>query len=105
MAEFDARQMIEAAASTAILPGAAPRGDTHRLAAAAERAAAEPVASAMSPIVLAGAVRAIEFALIALIGFAIYAEYVVPQDGFSVRYFIAIGLVSVLSMLAFQIAD
>src|SRR4029079_15287586 len=52
-----------------------------------------------------GAVRAIEFALIALIGFAIYAEYVVPQDGFRLPYALRIGLVSVLSMLAFQTAD
>ncbi len=105
MAEFDTRQMIEAAASSASLPGTAGRGDARHLATAAERVATEPVAPAMSPIVLAGAVRAIEFALIALIGFAIYAEYVVPQDGFRLPYALAIGMVSVLSMLAFQTAD
>ena len=44
-------------------------------------AAAEPVVPALSPIVLAGAVRMIEIALVALIGMLIYVGYVVPQDG------------------------
>ncbi|MGH6742955.1 MAG: sugar transferase, partial [Bradyrhizobium sp.] len=60
---------------------------------------------AMSPIVLAGAVRVIELALVALIGFAIYVGYVVPNEGLAWRYFVAIGAVSVLAMLAFQTAD
>ena len=59
----------------------------------------------MSPIVLAGAVRMIELALVALIGTAIYTAYVVPMEGLSWHYFIAIAAVSVLTMLAFQIAD
>jgi Undecaprenyl-phosphate glucose phosphotransferase len=105
MAEFDARRMIEAGSASAGLANRVPRTEAHHLAAAAERAAAEPVASAMSPIVLAGAVRAIELSLIALIGLAIYGQYVVPQEGFTPTYFIAIGAVSLLAMLAFQIAD
>ena len=75
------------------------------MAEAAEIAAAEPVAPAMSPIVLAGAVRMIELALVALIGTAIYICYVVPQNGVEWRYFGAIAGVSVLAMLAFQAAD
>ena len=38
---------------------------------------------AYSPIVLAGAVRMIDFALLSLIGMAIYLCYVVPLDGFA----------------------
>ena len=59
----------------------------------------------MSPIVLAGAVRVIELALVALIGLAIYVSYVVPHEGFEWRYFVAIAAVSLLAMLAFQTAD
>jgi Undecaprenyl-phosphate glucose phosphotransferase len=81
------------------------RGKARQLAAAAEQAAAEPTRSAMSPIVLAGAVRMIELALIALIGVAIYVAYVVPQDGVEWRYFGTIAAVSLIAMLAFQIAD
>ncbi|MBX9841085.1 MAG: undecaprenyl-phosphate glucose phosphotransferase [Xanthobacteraceae bacterium] len=103
MAQFDSRSMVEAAAAT-LGTTATPAGP-HRLASAAEAAAAEPVAPAMSPIVLAGAVRMIELALVALIGTAIYAAYVVPMEGVSWHYFGAIAAVSVLTMLAFQIAD
>ena len=101
MAEFDARSMIDAAASS----GATVRAAPHRLAASAETAAAELVVPALSPIVLAGAVRMIELSLVALTGMLIYVSYVVPQDGLEWRYFGAIAGVSLLSMLAFQIAD
>jgi Undecaprenyl-phosphate glucose phosphotransferase len=103
MAQFDPRSMVEAAAAT--LGTAARPAGPHRLASAAEQAAAEPVAPAMSPIVLAGAVRMIELALVALTGTAIYAAYVVPMEGVSWHYFGAIAAVSVLTMLAFQVAD
>src|SRR5215510_9160387 len=103
MAQFDSRSMVEAAAAT--LGSAAPLASPHRLAAAAEQAAAEPVAPAMSPIVLAGAVRMIEPALIAIIGVAIYSAYVAPMEGVAWRYFGAVAAVSVLAMLAFQVAD
>ena len=101
MAEYDARTMMDAA-STPAAPG--PRVP-HQMAEAAERAAAEPVVAAMSPIVLAGAVRMIEIALVALIGTLIYVVYVVPQDGLQWQYFGATAGVSLLAMLAFQVAD
>jgi Undecaprenyl-phosphate glucose phosphotransferase len=101
MAEYDARTMMDAAST----PAAGGPRMPHRMADAAERAAAEPVVSAMSPIVLAGAVRMIEIALVALIGTLIYVAYVVPQDGLQWQYFGAIAGVSMLAMLAFQAAD
>ena len=101
MAQIDARSMIDAAAQAG--PGS--RATPHRLADAADMAAAEPTVPALSPIVLAGAVRMIEIAVVALIGTLIYVGYVVPQDGVEWRYFAAIAGVSVLAMLAFQIAD
>ncbi len=104
MAQFDARSMLDAAAAAGPGTATAPRAP-YRLADAAEAAAAEPVVTALSPIVLAGAVRMIELALVALIGTLIYVGYVVPQDGVEWRYFGAIAGVSLLAMLAFQIAD
>ena len=100
MAQFDPRSMIDAATGLA-----AARTAPHRLAEAAEMAAAEPVVAAISPIVLAGAVRMIEISLVALIGMLIYVAYVVPQDGLQWQYFAAIAGVSVLVLLAFQVAD
>jgi Undecaprenyl-phosphate glucose phosphotransferase len=107
MAEFDTRRMFDAASSAAgaVIGAVSSPGKPHRLAEAAEIAAAEPVASAMSPIVLAGAVRVIELALVVLIGLAIYGSYVVPQDGVEWRYFGAIGAIALLALLAFQTAD
>jgi Undecaprenyl-phosphate glucose phosphotransferase len=66
---------------------------------------AAPTAPAMSPIVLAGLVRLIECALIALVGAAIYTYYVVPNEGFEWHYVAAIGGISFLAMVAFQVAD
>ena len=106
MAEFDSRNIIEAASADAIASSAAGhQRQPHRLAELAERVAAQPFASAMSPIVLAGAVRIIELVVIALIGTAIYAVYVAPHEGLAWRYFGAIGGIALLAMLAFQIAD
>src|SRR4029079_17911603 len=91
MGQFEARSMIDAANGPA-----AARTAPHRLAEAAAMAAAEPVVPAISPIVLAGAVRMIEISLVALIGMLIYVGYVVPQDGLEWHYFAAIAGVSVL---------
>jgi Undecaprenyl-phosphate glucose phosphotransferase len=66
---------------------------------------AKPYRAAYSPIVLAGTVRAIEFVMVATIGFAIYVCYVVPSHGFAWYYFGAILGVSLFAMLAFQAAD
>jgi len=67
--------------------------------------ASTPAAPAISPIVLAGAVRMAEFALIMVVGLAIYAAYVWPNENPIVRYFGATFVIAMLSMLAFQIAD
>jgi len=75
------------------------------LSAAARKIAEEPYESAYSPIVLAGLVRVIETALVVLVGFAVYAVYVVPSDGFAWHYVGAICGIAVLAMLAFQTAD
>jgi Undecaprenyl-phosphate glucose phosphotransferase len=47
----------------------------------------------------------IEVALVAAVGITLYAAYVVPTDGFALRYFVAIGAVGTLAMFAFQAAD
>ncbi len=80
-------------------PGAA------TLSAAALALANQPTANAFSPIVLAGFVRAIEFALIVAVGFAIQFAYVVPQVGFGWQYLPAVAGIALLAMIAFQVAD
>jgi Undecaprenyl-phosphate glucose phosphotransferase len=100
--------MIGAAAGSSAAADGASRKDPAQprpLPAAAAEAAAEPVPTPFSPIVLAGVVRMLEIALVALVGLAIYAAYVVPADGPALRYFVAIGAIAVLAMVAFQAAD
>src|SRR5271154_3201257 len=95
-----------AAVSSAIkaMPGAklqAPRP----LSPAARDVVAENFKQAYSPIVLAGAVRAIEVVLVAAVGFVLYLCYVVPDNGFMPSYFGAIAGISLTALLAFQAAD
>jgi Undecaprenyl-phosphate glucose phosphotransferase len=107
MLEFDARKAMSAASAlsaTADQVGVAPRRPK-ALSPAALKVAAQPAPAAYSPIVLAGTVRMIEFALTALVGFVVYVAYVVPLDGFEWHYVAAILGVAVLAMLAFQAAD
>jgi Undecaprenyl-phosphate glucose phosphotransferase len=97
-------------ASMASAVRAMPRGDAkptdaQKLSAAALAVAAQRFQPAYSPIVVAGFVRVIEFLLVALVGLALYFWYVVPVVGFARYYVFAIVGISLLSMLAFQVAD
>jgi Undecaprenyl-phosphate glucose phosphotransferase len=113
MLDVDARKIMTAAPAVTIVqdspttvpdPPEPPRR-VEELSPAVRKAAEQPTATAYSPIVLAGIVRMAEFALIALIGAAVYAGYVIPHDGFEWHYVAAILGIAVLAMLAFQVAD
>ncbi len=54
---------------------------------------------------LAGFVRIAEFALVALVGLAIYAAYIPSEEGLFWRYLLAVLSIAGLSTLAFQTAD
>jgi Undecaprenyl-phosphate glucose phosphotransferase len=104
MNDIDPRSLLKAAANATLLPpGGGASGGT--LSERAQQIAAERVPPGYSPIVLAGSVRLIEFWLVLLVGSAIYAAYVVPQDGFAWYYVWAILGIAALAMLAFQAAD
>jgi Undecaprenyl-phosphate glucose phosphotransferase len=70
----------------------------------ARAVAAQQPPTPISPVVLAGAVRLIEFALIVIVGAVIFAAYVRDPDDVA-HYGMAIGAIAFLSMLAFQVAD
>jgi len=80
-------------------------GAMQALSSAARNIAAQQSAPAYSPIVVAGTVRLIEFALVIFVGLAVYVGYVVPHDGFAWYYLGAIVGIALLAMLAFQAAD
>jgi len=105
--DSDAQRELSAAAATASIGGhEAKRRPKHRqLSAAALAAAAEVTRPAYSPIVVAGIVRALECALIALVGTAIYCIYVFPTEGLVWPYVWAIAGVTILSVVAFEAVD
>ena len=55
-----------------------------------------------SPLVLAGLVRGIEFALLCATGVLVHLAYVVPQVGYSFAYEVAIPSMAALTVFAFQ---
>jgi Undecaprenyl-phosphate glucose phosphotransferase len=75
------------------------------LTAEAQAVAARPAPAPISPIVLAGFVRMGEFALIVVIGFALYLAYLPSMEGLIWRYLSATIAIALLSTLAFQAAD
>ncbi|MFZ3359695.1 MAG: undecaprenyl-phosphate glucose phosphotransferase [Xanthobacteraceae bacterium] len=88
------------------MPRAAGRGSaTRALSSAALAAAAQRFEPAYSPIVVAGIVRAIEIALVASIGVALYFWLVAGVAASATYYIGSIVGISLLSMLAFQAAD
>jgi Undecaprenyl-phosphate glucose phosphotransferase len=105
---FDAAKMMQAAsasAGTATAPGL--RSAPRQLSPLAQLAAAQHLAPAFSPIVLAGFVRVIEFVLIALVGAVLYFGYVFPAYGHVFDwYYVATAFgVAALALIAFQAAD
>src|SRR6266702_2500654 len=77
------------------------RASARELSPLARAIAAEPVSHAISPIVLAGAVRATELALIAAIGAAVYGYTVFPVEGVDWRYVLADLAISCTAIIAF----
>jgi len=73
----------------------------HQLSALARVIAAEPVSQALSPVVISGVVRALEFASIAALGVAIYALFIYPTDLMS-QYLLADAAIAFLTIAAFQ---
>ncbi len=108
MSELDSQPALSAASAAAVLNRlrATPRAAAQpKLSPEALALADKPAARPMSPIVLAGVVRIVEFALIVLVGVALYTIYLPSGQGLIWRYLGAILAIGMLSTLAFQTAD
>src|SRR6187401_424644 len=107
MMSFDASKMMQAVtagAGVAAVPGI--RRKPVQLSPLAQLAAAQHIAPAFSPIVVAGIVRVAEFGLIALTGLATYFGYIYSAYGVFDWYYIATAFgIATLAMIAFQAAD
>jgi Undecaprenyl-phosphate glucose phosphotransferase len=103
---INARSMLDAAAAEAATISSAPRIERRRrLTQAALAVTNQKVRRAYSPIVIAGAVRLIDFALLGIVGVAIYLAYVAPLNGFNWQYVAAILGMSAMAVVCFQASD
>src|SRR5947207_14504984 len=80
---LSARSMLDAATSAAAKPADQPFVERRRrLTPAALEVVNQKVARAYSPIVITGAVRAVDFVVLSLVGITLYFGYVMPLTGF-----------------------
>ena len=107
MEPISARSLLDAAASaaTAVTVGGPVVERRRRLSPAALAVANQQVRSAYSPIVIAGAVRIVDFLSLSLVGVALYFGYVVRSSGFHWAYIAAITGLSAAAVICFQSAD
>src|SRR3982074_1753169 len=73
-----------------------------RLSPAALAVTNQKVSRAYSPIVIAGAVRLVDFVMLSLIGIALYFAYVVNRTGFHWEYVAAIFGMTATGVICFQ---
>ena len=99
--------MLDAAATAAMTATAdrPPVERRRRLTPAAIAISNQKVGRAYSPIVIAGVVRVIDFAMLSAIGIALYFGYVVPLSGFYWEFLAAIFGVAATAVICFQAAD
>src|SRR5258705_5354312 len=104
---INARPMLDAAATAAMTATAdrPPVERRRRLTSAALAVSNQKVGRAYSPIVIAGVVRVIDFAMLSAIGIALYFGYVAPLRGFSWEFLAAIFGVAATAVICFQAAD
>jgi Undecaprenyl-phosphate glucose phosphotransferase len=103
---INARAMINAAAAVQLESGNRPPVERRRrLSQAALAVTNQKVRPAYSPIVIAGAVRVADFAILSLVGIALYLGYVARLSGFNWQYVAAILGMAVATVICFQAAD
>jgi Undecaprenyl-phosphate glucose phosphotransferase len=104
---INARSMLDAAAATAASASAdrPPIERRRRLSQAALAVTNQKVRRAYSPIVIAGAVRLADFALLSFIGVALYLGYVARLSGVHWEYIVAIFGMTATAVVCFQASD
>jgi len=95
--------MLDAAATAATADRPIER--RRRLTPAALAVANQKVSRAYSPIVIAGAVRLVDFVMLSAIGIALYFAYAVRLAGFHWEYVAAIFGMTATAVICFQAAD
>jgi Undecaprenyl-phosphate glucose phosphotransferase len=106
---INARSMLDAAATAVATAGhiarQPPLERRRRLSRTALAVVDQKVRPAYSPIVIAGVIRFVDFALLSVVGIALYFGYVVPLSGFRWEYVAAILGMTAAAVICFQAAD
>ncbi len=103
MAAFTTRDLLELdAALQAPSTSAGLDSETTRMPPLADVGVIQRNRYALSPVVVAGSARLIEFCLVALCGFLIHRVYVHPPIGTETDYYIAIPLISLATLTIFR---
>ena len=108
MTQQDNKAPVAASAVTADTVAVARPGTTRRRAelnAAAEAVARNMVGRRISPVLLGGATRLVEFTVLLLIGTAIHIWHVAPTDGYNWGYAFALFGGAALAVVAIQMAE
>ncbi|MFI4997035.1 MAG: undecaprenyl-phosphate glucose phosphotransferase [Hyphomicrobiales bacterium] len=106
MSSFGVHDMMRVDASSAatLIEAARERGEPPRLSPLAERLAALPVKPTYSPLVLEGLARLTDFVLAIATGFAAFHLYLGDQRSFDSAYAGMVAMVSLATLLGFQMA-
>lgn len=104
MSTFDVRDIMKASGDAAPAKGgiAAVSSGSTKLPPLAERIAAMPFEKSMSPVMIEGLVRVFDMMVVGLIGTIVFVFYVLPVVDYTQPYAIAIPLMSVSTVAAFQ---
>ncbi|HZS63892.1 MAG TPA: undecaprenyl-phosphate glucose phosphotransferase [Xanthobacteraceae bacterium] len=104
MSDFETHNSVHAAAAIASAPSSGPQMPTRprSLSPEALAIASQHAPPSYSAVVVTGLVRIVEFLLIAAVGSAVYAAYVLPANPFGWHYPFAIGAIAGLCILGFQ---
>ena len=107
MEPVNARSMLDAAAvaSATAATGTSRVERRRRLSREALTVANQKVRRAYSPIVIAGAVRLADFAVLSLVGIVLYLGYVARFADFHWQYIAAILMMTLAAVICFQAAD
>ena len=102
----DPKQTYNASAvMAASISGSTGPRESIKLSERAEQVASQFAQNAISPFVLAAALRIVEFLAVTIIGLSVYFAYVVPIDGIKLSYFMTCFLAGVLTLVGFQATD
>jgi Undecaprenyl-phosphate glucose phosphotransferase len=64
-----------------------------------------PTNASLSPVIITGMVRLLDFSIITVTGMIVYAIYLVPRIGFSSSYAMAIPAIGIVTVIILQILD